>query len=877
TLQGFTITGATYGVGGEPFSAGIEIYQKQDVVIRDCIITGNEHRGISLYWQCSQNIIANNIIENTLVVEWAGAGIVLECSDGNSVRNNTVRNNQHIGILVSGSNNSISENTLEGNGTCGVYICSDERHLPSRYNNVENNVIKGTSVMTDWAAGIHLSHVGDSSISGNTLENNDGFGIQLWCCSNCNVENNVITGTKKVATKDWSGHAIEIPESTYIRIYNNTITYNDGIGIVVNGASWNTVENNLLDGNGVLADWGLNVHSFWTDSGEVKLAQGNVIKNNTIKNTNGGGVVIAWCWDTEVRGNVVQNNTLGIRVDSAEDLSARNIYVVNNTIDGNAYYGIEVRPRGENIVIEGNEVKNTRWQHPTSGYVAGYGIILWGFYNPSGGETGLRGHQVINNYVHDNAFGIYVSPGEECVIVGNRVENNDELGPGIGLGADLYYDGQVYWWVCGRINGGGGIFLNGQRNRVENNTISGNGFAIGIIGGEGTEATVGNVIEGNTVTNNDKATVSLQIEKWEWVEEGGSGSWSPMPRLETVSPGIQIPPALSPRQTGGYWVRTQVIPLGTLTGFGIGIVHARGTVITGNEMSGNGDVGIGLLGFEVPEAGLSGRARDSFVHHNSITGHGEGVRISTYAPNNLFEWNSITNNTSGGTGVRAETATGNVVRYSQIVGNGPYGVANLDSQALDARHNWWGSAGGPGTGGANGVSGNVLYTPWWPSPTGYASVFRIERETGNVFSDGSFFGSGFHAGSADVAEWVWVCELVEPGDVLELDPSRPGYYRKARGPCSPLVAGVVSSQPGVVLGHSEDTEGKALLALMGIVPVKVTDEGGPIRPGDLLVAASTPGYAMRWDPQKDRFCQFIGKALQPWAAGMGLIWVLVMH
>jgi len=163
--------------------------------------------------------------------------------------------------------------------------------------------------------------------------------------------------------------------------------------------------------------------------------------------------------------------------------------------------------------------------------------------------------------------------------------------------------------------------------------------------------------------------------------------------------------------------------------------------------------------------------------------------------------------------------------------------------------------------------------PMPPSPTG--AVFRVERTTGNVLSDGAFYGAGFYSGSADIAEWVPVSEPVEPGDVLELDPTRPGFYRKARGPCSTLVAGVVSTQPGVVLGQSEDRQGKALLALIGIVPVKVTDEGGPIRPGDLLVTSSTPGYAMRWDPENGAPCAFVGKALEPHKGGSGVILVLL--
>ena len=138
--------------------------------------------------------------------------------------------------------------------------------------------------------------------------------------------------------------------------------------------------------------------------------------------------------------------------------------------------------------------------------------------------------------------------------------------------------------------------------------------------------------------------------------------------------------------------------------------------------------------------------------------------------------------------------------------------------------------------------------------------------------------------SADVAEWVIIGEPVEPGDVLEIDPDNPGHYRKARGPCSNLVAGVVSTNPGFVLGSplsTDDsrlaTEDSALLALIGIVPVKVTNEGGPIQPGDLLVTSSIPGHAMRWDPDASSPCDLVGKALEPLDSGIGMIQVLLMH
>ncbi|MDW8110787.1 MAG: hypothetical protein RMJ96_04200 [Candidatus Bipolaricaulota bacterium] len=172
---------------------------------------------------------------------------------------------------------------------------------------------------------------------------------------------------------------------------------------------------------------------------------------------------------------------------------------------------------------------------------------------------------------------------------------------------------------------------------------------------------------------------------------------------------------------------------------------------------------------------------------------------------------------------------------------------------------------------ATGFSVTITYgNPLSCGNTG--ALFRVERATGNVCADGSF-----NAGGADVAEYVRVSEPVSPGDVLELDPSRPGHYRKARGPYSTFVAGVVSSVPGVILGARGQPEGRALLALLGRVPVKATTEGGPIRPGDLLTSASKMGYAMRCESLNRCEGAIVGKALQALDQGEDVILVLLMR
>ena len=163
----------------------------------------------------------------------------------------------------------------------------------------------------------------------------------------------------------------------------------------------------------------------------------------------------------------------------------------------------------------------------------------------------------------------------------------------------------------------------------------------------------------------------------------------------------------------------------------------------------------------------------------------------------------------------------------------------------------------------------------WSDPS-TAATFRVDP-TGRMFADQSVYATNFAVGSADVAEWVSTTEPVEPGDVVELDPTAPGRYRLTASPCSDLVAGVVSTTPGVVLGQGLRSEQKALLALTGIVPVKANAEGGPIRPGDLLVSSSTPGQAMRWAGGTTPCpCALVGKALEPMTGAEGVILVLLV-
>ena len=200
------------------------------------------------------------------------------------------------------------------------------------------------------------------------------------------------------------------------------------------------------------------------------------------------------------------------------------------------------------------------------------------------------------------------------------------------------------------------------------------------------------------------------------------------------------------------------------------------------------------------------------------------------------------------------TATGSAVRGES---GGGVGVSGSSSTGTAFR------------GGSN--SGDLMelydYSP-------YNLRFRVTN-AGQVTADGSFTGGG-----ADFAEMVLPGQPgLTPGDVLAI--GLDGQMVRCSEPGQTTVVGVYSTDPGFVGGYKMDEDGNPLeperipLAIAGIVPVKVSGENGPIQPGDMLVASSTPGHAMKADPNPS-VGTVIGKALGNLDEDLGTVTVLIM-
>jgi len=167
---------------------------------------------------------------------------------------------------------------------------------------------------------------------------------------------------------------------------------------------------------------------------------------------------------------------------------------------------------------------------------------------------------------------------------------------------------------------------------------------------------------------------------------------------------------------------------------------------------------------------------------------------------------------------------------------------------------------------------------------GYALdvVGTIRAAGGVVFPDGSTQVTAFNASlcGGDYAESVDVTgdrTKYEPGDLLVIDPHVPGRFLKSAEPYSTLVTGVFSTKPGTV-GRRQTTAkspDEVPMAMVGIVPTKVSAENGPIGSGDLLVTSSTLGHAMKGTDRERMLGAVIGKALGSLDSGTGMIEVVV--
>ncbi|MFZ0287282.1 MAG: hypothetical protein WAL32_18785 [Terriglobales bacterium] len=242
--------------------------------------------------------------------------------------------------------------------------------------------------------------------------------------------------------------------------------------------------------------------------------------------------------------------------------------------------------------------------------------------------------------------------------------------------------------------------------------------------------------------------------------------------------------------------------------------------------------GVGVEGISDASTGAGGNASGVAGFFNGSSGTGSGVVGISLAP----EGAGVSGQAHSSTGVSGIT-------------NGSSGVGGYFD---------------------NTAAGNIII-----GAVNGAHKFRVD---GN---GKGYFDGGEQTGGADFAESVAMAgnpSLRGPGDLLVVDSTGKRRLALSSQPYSTLVAGIYSTKPGVLATpHSMDetAANEIPLAIVGIVPCKVSAENGPIEPGDLLVSSSTPGHAMKGTDRSRMLGAVVGKALEPLNQGKGVIQVLV--
>jgi len=189
-----------------------------------------------------------------------------------------------------------------------------------------------------------------------------------------------------------------------------------------------------------------------------------------------------------------------------------------------------------------------------------------------------------------------------------------------------------------------------------------------------------------------------------------------------------------------------------------------------------------------------------------------------------------------------------------------------------------GGGGKSGTGGSNNCDtggANGLATGTGIGSAG-SSGRTLQTTTNNY---GTLYAGAINTVSADLAEYYAAGDPnLEAGDIVIVGPGSSttvtnpdgsveiinpsGTLYKSTSPYQPDLIGIVSNEPGIILGSrdNQSTADMRTVALTGRVLVKISPDSSPILIGDPLTSSSDPGQAAKATLPGP----IIGKALEPW-------------
>jgi len=429
-------------------------------------------------------------------------------------------------------------------------------------------------------------------------------------------------------------------------------------GLTIDGSNLGLGSGRLLNGIDVHTGAGIinSIGSFDTNPGAYDVTM--IVQNNIIKNLERYGVLV--------------DNTAARPAVTGNDVSYNKI---DNLPSGNLYAG----GRGRAIAFEENQYGsatyncisrvNVGWQDDN--------------YNlPSPGAATVVSNNTISSYHRGIFHNLNYQNASNATISNNTISAEPINNSGTDFGIEL------------------ASIQTAVGATVTNNNVTGKTYGI-LLWNCPTTSTI--TVSGGTLTDNVHGIYATNNDP-----QFGAGANS-----SYVVDGVSIQNSTQ----NGVWVEdneTATVAVEIKNTTINGGASATGIKVSGTDASAN--IHNNTTGIADALIGVDVDGGTATVFRNKINANGTGIRTKNSGNLSSVTENYITNNTSEGIRIEANTGTVGLINYNDLSGNTGFAINDLlAAPQVDATCNWYGSAASGIVAGE--VNGNVDYDPWLSSGT----------------------------------------------------------------------------------------------------------------------------------------------------------------
>jgi parallel beta-helix repeat protein len=206
-----------------------------------------------------------------------------------------------------------------------------------KYSNI---VVKNVTV-TNWTEGFHFAGIKNILLE-NSVSYGNEYGLHVYFTSNITLHKNTLSNNR--------GSGIEGSDNEKLTISENTITHNRNFGIILDGVIQSPVMIPVPGPVQFIFGNQLVLTPFSTIKERSTSGGGHVIRQNTISDTRGGGILLKDSEDNLIEQNrILDNQGTGIWLDKID-----NTTVDSNTIVNSSSRAIFLNNCGMNLILINN-------------------------------------------------------------------------------------------------------------------------------------------------------------------------------------------------------------------------------------------------------------------------------------------------------------------------------------------------------------------------------------------------------------------------------------------------------------------------------------------------------------------------------------------